>query len=78
MNWLKQLVTGRDNVTHDLGRWSWIGSFLAVLGHTAWSLWHGLQVPVTDLGNAIATVTGAHGLALWAKKDSEPEPKDRP
>jgi ABC-type nickel/cobalt efflux system permease component RcnA len=72
MNFLRQLVTGRDNETHDLGRWSWVGSFVVVVAHAAWSLWHGISVSITDLAQAIATVTGAHGLALWAKKDTEP------
>lgn len=72
MSWYKDLVTTKDGMSHDLGRWSWVASFFTILGHTAWSLYHGVAVSVVDLGQAIATVTGAHGLALWAKKDTEP------
>jgi len=73
MNWLKHLVTGSDNTTHDLGRWSWIASFAAVVGSAAHNALHGALVDVQSLATALATVAGAHGLALWAKKDTEPK-----
>lgn len=73
--WLKDLVTGKDNTTHDLGRWSWIGSFLAIVGHGFYSLYHGLAVSLTDLATALSAVAAAHGIAIGVKKDTEP-PKE--
>ena len=32
MGWLNQLLTGRDNQSHDIGRWSWVVSILTVIG----------------------------------------------
>jgi hypothetical protein len=72
MKWLTDLLTGKDGATHDIGRWSWLGSLGAVIAaalHTAWSKG---AVDLVAFGQAIATVVGAHGAALWAKKDTEP------
>jgi len=71
---LRNLFTGADGATHDLGRWSWAGSFLAVVGAAAWKLWHGADVDLQALAGALGLVAGAHGAALWAKRDTEPKP----
>ena len=69
---LLDMVTGRDNQTHDLGRWSWAGSTLAVLAHDAWQLRQGANVSVRDLAIALAAVAAAHGVALGVKATTEP------
>jgi len=69
--WLHDLLTGKDGVTHDLGRWSWcvsLGSIIAAGIHTAW---HG-TIDLVAFGQSIALVVTAHGAALWAKRDTEP------
>ena len=73
MNWLKHLVTGSDNTTHDLGRWSWVASFVSVIGATVHNAMHGAVIDVQALATALGAVAGTHGLALWAKKDTEPK-----
>jgi hypothetical protein len=75
---LIDILTGKDGQTHDIGRWSWVGSMLAVIAaalHTAWTKG---TVDLVAFGQAIATVVGAHGAALWAKKDTEPVKGDPP
>jgi hypothetical protein len=76
MKLLRDLFTGRDGQTHDLGRWSWAGSFLAVVAAAAGNWWHGVAIDVVALGTALAAVAGAHGAALWAKKETEPAVKE--
>ncbi len=73
MSVLRQLFTGLDGVTHDLGRWSWAGSFFAVVAAAAGNWWHGVAIDVQALATALGVVAGAHGAALWAKKDTEPK-----
>jgi hypothetical protein len=73
MSIVKQLLTGIDGITHDLGRWSWAGSFIAVVVAAAGNWWHGLALDVQALATALGIVAGAHGAALWAKKDTEPK-----
>lgn len=75
MNALRQMLTGRDNATLDLGRVSWVVSLLAVI--TAAVLNSILLRQAIDLvafSTAIGAVVAAHGAALWAKKDTEPQP----
>lgn len=74
MSVLRDLFTGADGVSHDLGRWSWAGSFCAVVTATAANAWHGTQIDVQGLATALGIVAGAHGLALFAKQQTEPKP----
>ena len=72
MSIVRQLLTGIDGATHDLGRWSWAGSFLAVTAAAVGNWWHGVALDVMALAQALGVVAAAHGAALWAKKDTEP------
>lgn len=69
---IRELVTGKDNQTQDLGRWSWVISMFAVIGAGVSNAIHTGVVDLVALAQALGTVVGAHGLALWAKKDTEP------
>ena len=69
---LQQLVTGKDNCTHDLARWSWLITTLATL---LGALWNASQTGVADLmqfAQAIGILCSTHGAALLLKKDTEP------
>jgi hypothetical protein len=69
------LMTGKDNQTHDLGKWSWLCSFVAVL---ALALWHECQhvaVTLTELAGSLCAVAGAHAATLKLKAATEPEVK---
>jgi len=68
----RHLMTGRDNQTHDLGRWSWLICTMAVLTHDAWQLKHAVVVDVQSLAIALSAVAAAHGIALGIKANTEP------
>lgn len=72
MNLFGQILTGADNQTHDLGRWSWAVSFLAVVGAAGWQLWRGQPISLQELATSLGVVAAAHGAALWAKQETEP------
>lgn len=67
------LLTGVDNKTHDLGRWSWALSLLAVLFAGIWQMIKIGTVDLVQYASALGMVGGAHGVALLAKKDTEPK-----
>lgn len=69
---VKDLFTGRDGETQDIARWSWAFSLLGILAATTANFIHGHAIDLVALGTAIGAVVGAHGAALWAKKDTEP------
>lgn len=74
---LRQLVTGIDGQTHDLGRWSWVICTASVLTHNFYQLLNATQAnpapKVTDLATALSAVALAHGIAIGAKKSTEPQ-----
>jgi hypothetical protein len=72
-NLLMNLVTGKDNRTHDLVRWLGLVGALQALALQAYAVvWQGqpfdLQAYGIGLGALIVTV----GAALGLKKDTEP------
>jgi len=69
---LKQLLTGKDGQTHDLARWAWLISLLAVVAGSAWNAFHQVTFSLTDFAQASAVIAGAHGVAIYAKRDTEP------
>lgn len=75
MKWYKHLFTGKDNETQDLGRWSWALSLFAVIAAAIWNATRGALIDLWGLASAIGAVVGAHGGALWMKKDTEPKEK---
>ena len=77
-NMLKDLFTGQNNQTHDIGRWSWAISIFSVIGGGAWNALHGVTVDLMQFAQALGVVVAAHGGALWAKKSTEPVAGDPP
>jgi len=73
---VKQLLTGKDNHTHDLARWSWLLSLLTIIGGVIWNTIHQGSFLTVDFAQAVAIIAGAHGVAIYAKKDTEPFSKD--
>jgi len=72
MGWLNQLLTGRDNQSHDIGRWSWVVSLLTVIGAAISNMVHAGVIDLIQLSGALSAVAGAHGVAIMAKKETEP------
>jgi hypothetical protein len=71
----KQLLSGKDNQTHDIGRWSWLVTTLSVIAGGAWNAIHSGALDLAAFSQAVAVVVGAHGATLWAKRDTEPGDK---
>jgi len=70
---LKQLLTGKDNQTHDIARWSWMLGFIAVICIAVYEVMQARQVSLLELAEALGIVSGASGASVMMKKDSEPQ-----
>ena len=70
---LKQLLTGKDNQTHDIARWSWMLGFIAVICIAVYEVMQARQVSLLELAEALGVVSGASGASLMMKKDTEPQ-----
>jgi len=69
---LKHLVTGKDNTTHDIARWSWLVTTLVVITGAIYDAYIGNMFNIKDFAQSIGVIAGAHGAAVLMKKDTEP------
>jgi len=69
----KQLLTGKDNQTHDLGRWTWMIGFLAVIAIAIYEVMQAKSISLTELASALGIVSGAGGASVMMKQNSEPQ-----
>jgi hypothetical protein len=72
---LNDLLTGKDNKTHDIARWSWMISMLAIIIGAGYELYQNTNVLLKDFAEAVGIIAGAHGAAVMMKKDAEPLPE---
>jgi hypothetical protein len=70
---LNDLLTGADNKTHDIARWSWFLSFFAILLGAGYELVQGHLPSLRDFAESVGIISGAHGAAVMMKKDAEPK-----
>jgi uncharacterized membrane protein len=71
-SFLKQLLTGKDNQTYDIGRVAWLVSLLAVICVAGYEVMSA-QVSLRELAEALGIVSGASGASVMMKKDTEPQ-----
>jgi len=71
-DFLNQLLTGRDNHTQDIARWSWLICLVSVIALAGYEALHS-SVSLRELAEAFGIIAGAHGAAVMLKKDTEPQ-----
>lgn len=70
----RNLFTGADNATHDLGRVSWAACHMGVNAATIGLFWIGHAPSLSEFAAAHSGVVVAHGAALFVKQQTEPKP----
>jgi hypothetical protein len=73
MSILKDLFTGIDGESQDIGRWSWALCTFAVIGAAFANWWHNAAIDLVSFGTALCAVVTAHGAAIFLKRDTEPK-----
>jgi ribose/xylose/arabinose/galactoside ABC-type transport system permease subunit len=71
-------MSGKDNATPDLGRHSWFICMIAVMAASIWNAVHTGVFDIEKLYMGLAAVVTAHGMALWAKQNTEPMDNEGP
>lgn len=66
------LLTGKDNLTHDIGRWGIAFALLYCAAQNVYQETHGIHSNIKDVAQAFALLLGGGGLGLWAKSKTEP------
>jgi hypothetical protein len=69
---IKQLLTGKDNTTYDLGRVSWLVGMFAVISLAAYEVLHG-TVSLRELAESLGIVSAAGGASVAMKSKTEPD-----
>jgi hypothetical protein len=69
---INDLLTGKDNQTHDLGRWTWLIGFFAVIVIAIYEVMQSKAINLTELASALGIVSGAGGASVMMKSNSEP------
>lgn len=75
---LREVLTGIDGQSHDLGRYSWLGSFLLIALITIWHEFRGIATDLTVLAAALGGNAAAHAASLFLKRSTEPQPPEEP
>ena len=75
-DFLKNLMTGRDNLTYDLGRVLWCAAFVAGVTADITAYMLGKEFNLTDFGLGVGALLTAGGLALKLKENTEPKASD--
>jgi len=71
---LKQLLTGKDNETYDLGRVSWLIGMLAVIALAFYEVMNAqAQVSLRELAESLGIVSAAGGASVAMKQNAEPQ-----
>ena len=71
---MKHLLTGKDNKTHDIARWAWLGGFLLVAIVAIGLIYAGKEVSLTELAGALGIVSGSGAASVAGKQMAGAEP----
>lgn len=69
----KDLFTGRDNKTWDLGRIMWAQGFAVYCAISIYSLYQGLAIDPMNWASGLGLILAGGGAALKLKQSSEPK-----
>ena len=69
---LRQLLTGKDNVTYDIGRVTWLISLVAIITLAFYEVMHN-TVSIRELAESLGIVSAAGGASVAMKSKTEPD-----
>lgn len=70
---LRDILTGKDGITHDIGRWAAVASILTGLGLQIYAVgWRGQPFDMLAFGGGIGALAAGIGALLKLKEGTEP------
>jgi len=75
MEWIKHMLTGKDNETYDLGKLLWALGVLVFLFLSVWAFIKGAVWDGVLFGTGFGVVLMAGAGSTKLKASTEPEPK---
>ena len=77
-NVFKTMMTGKDNHTHDIAKWAWLGGFLAIVGAVFYQIAMGHTISLMEIATSLGIVSGSGAASVAGKQmaGAEPDPKE--
>jgi len=72
------LLTGKDNQTHDIARWAWMGGFFLVAIAAMYQIYLNHPISLTEIAESLGIVSGAGAASVAGKELSGAEPNVPP
>ena len=69
------ILTGKDNKTHDIARWAWLGGFILIGASAIYLIYAGKEISLTELAGALGIVSGSGAASVAGKQLSGAEPQ---
>jgi hypothetical protein len=69
------ILTGKDNKTHDIARWAWLGGFILIGASAIYLIYAGKEISLTELAGALGIVSGSGAASVAGKQMSGAEPQ---
>ena len=69
---IRQLLTGKDNETYDIGRFTWLVGTVAVIILAFYEVING-HVSIRELAESLGIISAAGGASVAMKYKSEPD-----
>ena len=69
------ILTGKDNKTHDIARWAWLGGFILIGASAIYLIYAGKEISLTELAGALGIVSGSGAASVAGKQISGAEPQ---
>ena len=73
-NVFKTMMTGKDNHTHDIARWAWLGGFFAIIGAALYQIAMGHTISLMEIASSLGIVSGSGAASVAGKQLSGAEP----
>ena len=70
---LRQLLTGADNSTHDVGRWLWLAGFIAYIAFQGYAILKGQSWDPQEFAFGLGTILALGGVGVAVKASTEPK-----
>ena len=77
-NVFKTMMTGKDNHTHVIAKWAWLGGFIAIVGAALYEIAMGHSMSLMEIATSLGIVSGSGAASVAGKQLSgaEPDPKE--
>jgi len=71
------MMTGKDNHTHDIAKWAWLGGFIIIAAAAIYLIYAGHEINLMELAGALGANSGLNAASVAGKQlaGAEPDPQ---